>query len=42
MQKELDEKGGMGRMKPIGKFFRDKRKNRKSRIMTNSKAESHR
>ena len=24
MQKELDEKGGMGRMKPIGKFFRDK------------------
>ena len=25
MQKDLDEKGGMGRMKPIGKFFRETR-----------------
>ncbi len=25
MQKELEEKGGMGKMKPIGKFFRETR-----------------
>lgn len=31
MQKELEEKGGIGRIKPIGKFFRETRERTENR-----------
>lgn len=45
MQKELEEKGGIGRIKPIGKFFRETRErteNRGLRRIAKQKATDHR